>query len=519
LLQIQTIIWVLAFLVLSQNHSVLVVNAVPSQTHTHTNSETYAIGMTTIPPRFSSVHHTILSWLGQVNNENNISQNNDKHFLYPSYVFVFVPNKYKRFKVKKNHVSKSEINHNNNSSSSSADSLTDILIEKFSQMSRSRSELIHSCRIRVLGPNGKSSDIEVSHNSTHQQQQLQQLCIIHVVVAAVQDDLGPAVKYAGCMQMAHEWDIHSSPVDYPSLALHAVPTQWVVSDDDVAYSPTTLSRYSQSRKLEGLELELTLGQEGNSDKSGTRSTLTLAGSPTQTQTQIKTQSQEMILKNTVFTHFSEDYRLILKLDDEPFKRPVMHIQGVDTVCFPASLFQQHRSHFNSMWNSNHDSDIDNMSDITTHTHTHITIPVATLAIELFNAGLRYFHRKCPSSFYQDDYIVSFLLNIGDVHVQSLWNNDHVAKHVNDVSKSHHQMHMHPNVHEREESTKECIAKNTNHAFLYLKEYEYQQKQQMYIKQMKMKMKMKPKPIKSNLNQRGVGVGGTKEREIEVKSEL
>ena len=66
--------------------------------------------------------------------------------------------------------------------------------------------------------------------------------------------------------------------------------------------------------------------------------------------------------------------------------------------------------------------------------------------------------------------MSFLLNIGDVHVQSLWNNDHVAKHVNDVSKSHHQMHMHPNVHEREESTKECIAKNTNRAFLYLKDF-------------------------------------------------
>jgi len=40
---------------------------------------------------------------------------------------------------------------------------------------------------------------------------------------------------------------------------------------------------------------------------------------------------------------------------------------------------------------------------------------------------------------------------------SAWNNDHVAKHVQGVSKSNSQMHMKPQVFEREEDTKACLA--------------------------------------------------------------
>jgi hypothetical protein len=132
------------------------------------------------------------------------------------------------------------------------------------------------------------------------------------------------------------------------------------------------------------------------------------------------------------THFSEDYRLQYQLSgvDSPVER-VLHIQGVDTYLIPQSILKSHYT--NRMG----------------------------LHFEVFIRAVNSFHQICPESFYQDDYIVSYLLHRAGIRMYSVWNNDNMASHVEGVSKSNSQMHMNPNVFKREEITKICIVENSH----------------------------------------------------------
>jgi hypothetical protein len=137
--------------------------------------------------------------------------------------------------------------------------------------------------------------------------------------------------------------------------------------------------------------------------------------------------------NCGLTHFSEDYRLQYQLTSgegvvSPVER-VLHIQGVDTYMIPHSILQDH--YINKMG----------------------------LHHEVFGRAVDSFHHVCPESFFQDDYIVSYLLHRAGVRMQSVWNNDNMAAHVEGVSKSNSQMHMNSNVFKREEITKLCIVEN------------------------------------------------------------
>ena len=119
----------------------------------------------------------------------------------------------------------------------------------------------------------------------------------------------------------------------------------------------------------------------------------------------------------------------------------MHIQGVDTVNIPDDLLRRHQTPVG---------------------HAHATTvglsSIPSMSLSGFEAGLRFFHKVCPASYYQDDYLVALLFNIADVAVRSTWNTHHVAHHVEGVSKNHAQMHMSSKVHAREEETKACIVK-------------------------------------------------------------
>ena len=127
------------------------------------------------------------------------------------------------------------------------------------------------------------------------------------------------------------------------------------------------------------------------------------------------------------THFSEDYRIAFLLDNESQHRTPIHVQGVDTFMISNRVFE-----------SQHDSS-------------------GPLSFETFRTIVQYFHQNCPSTFYQDDYIISFLLNMANITLTSIWNNDNMAEHIEGVSKSNFQMHMHQNVFVREHATKKCIV--------------------------------------------------------------
>mmetsp|Transcript_19971 Transcript_19971/g.28693 ORF Transcript_19971/g.28693 Transcript_19971/m.28693 type:complete len:316 (+) Transcript_19971:51-998(+) len=125
----------------------------------------------------------------------------------------------------------------------------------------------------------------------------------------------------------------------------------------------------------------------------------------------------------VLTHFKIESRVNVNITG--VFTPVQHIQGVDTVLLPRHLLlQQAKSN-------------------------------GVLSHDIFTTGVEEFHKVCPDSFYQDDYIMSFLVAISGASVESVWTGGKVAHHVTGVSKSNQQMHIHPNVFKREETAKAC----------------------------------------------------------------
>lgn len=137
------------------------------------------------------------------------------------------------------------------------------------------------------------------------------------------------------------------------------------------------------------------------------------------------------IKNNVLTHFPEDNRVKVNINNEII--PLNHVQGVDTIFFPTSLLlNQYLNGYSFCYNN-------------------------------LKILLKYFHSKCIDSFYQDDYIISYVLALGGIKVNSIWNNDNVAKHIEGISKSNMQMHLNAKVFKRESNTKECIQLHSNEA--------------------------------------------------------
>eukprot|EP01041_Mallomonas_annulata_P006143 gene6143-12443_t len=179
---------------------------------------------------------------------------------------------------------------------------------------------------------------------------------------------------------------------------------WIICDDDVSYIPYTISRYTQA---------------------------------------LQNMSQYPSNHHQVLTHFKSEHRMTVKLLDSSqstSKRyrlsPVRHVQCVDTILLPYTFVQ-------SQFLSN-----------------------GPLSYSKFTKALLYYHTVCPQSYYQDDYIISFLLHLSGAIVTSLWNDQHqwqqqsVARHIEGVSTSHRQMHMHHMLHVREELTKMCVMETS-----------------------------------------------------------
>ena len=131
-------------------------------------------------------------------------------------------------------------------------------------------------------------------------------------------------------------------------------------------------------------------------------------------------------QNKILTHFKSHPRINAVINNAPTS--IQHLQGVDTILFPTSLLSSTSS---------------------------FSFPIASTAVS-------FLHSKCPESFYQDDYVISFLVSLSHSEdIQSIWSGQKVAHHVNGVSKAGQQMHTHKDVFHREEETKHCIAKYSN----------------------------------------------------------
>jgi hypothetical protein len=173
--------------------------------------------LTTIPPRFLTVHHVIQSWLQQD--------------TPPDVIVLFIPETYTNF-----------IGESRRDPKKNMKTLTSELSVRFPQE-------IQSGRILVQSMN---------------------------------HDWGPITKYVGLFEHHKELERKTSSVDY-----------WVIGDDDVRYSPNTLSDY----------LAAISKNEKNQKK--------------------------------ILTHFKSHPRITATINSVP--TPIQHLQGVDTILFPSAL--------------------------------------------------------------------------------------------------------------------------------------------------------------------------------------
>lgn len=309
-----------------------------------------AISITTIPPRFNYISQSLVSWFYQD--------------LMPAYIFIHVPQRYRRFKQKTRKLS--------------------------SEMKKLSGPMTYAQKLReVLASNDMLLKLQASSNPSPK-----------VIVHEIERDWGPATKLVGLLQINSNWSISYRDADFLQP-----PDYWLIADDDVSYAKHTISSY--------------------------RTAILQMKSP-----------QNFFEKSSLkfaMTHFLSEERLFLHLDKENEPRRVAHVQGVDTILFPSNVLSTSSLHENN-------------------DHRYLSSP----SIEII---FIFFHGICPESFYQDDYLISLLLNFAGFQVKSIGTHgNNVAGHIEGVSKSNSQMHMHSEVFDREESTKSCITRHANRAY-------------------------------------------------------
>jgi hypothetical protein len=221
-----------------------------------------------------------------------------------------------------------------------------------------------------------------------------------IKIVMLDEDYGPITRFIGVLS-EFERDIRNKCFEDTQI----YPDYWLISDDDVIYSRFTTMKYDYYLER----------YHGNMPVASSHS-----------------HHVEVINPKLCLTQFVEDYRIyyfLRKYGDERDSKEIIprHLQGVDTYLLTHTYFEQ----------SYHERNLLNY-----HITTHL---------------IEYLHEElCPESFYQDDYLVSFFLSLLEVPVYSIWNDDKLTVHVNNVSTSHFQMHLDKQVFFREEQTKSCL---------------------------------------------------------------
>lgn len=264
-------------------------------------------------------------------------------------------------------------------------------------------------------------------------------------------DWGPITKFLGVLQEQTTPNCYANS-DFPDF--------WIFADDDVAYSPFTVQKYlswwnvlsKQSENLvltnfsEDYRVFYRFGSGADSTGTGASTgagiTATSVGSVANTDIGTGTASgagtADAVGAGTGIAGIVVGADGTVVVTDNESTDPsaaghpehanirvVPHVQGVDTYFLSQNNLREQLSH---------------------GLLHHVT---TTKAVE-------FFHDTCPESFYQDDYLVSFLFHLSGLRVRSTWTNDNHAVHVEGVSKNHFQMHMAEEVFAREKATKNCI---------------------------------------------------------------
>jgi hypothetical protein len=270
---------------------------------TISQSASYAVSLTTIPPRFNYVHNTIRSWLHQT--------------VPPTQVVIFVPNRYRRFRKKVS-----------------------------------------------------SNDVTPYHEQLRASLMMNGVTDERVQVVAVDEDWGPITKFIGSMH-------HQAVLSNNGVFI----SHWLYSDDDVFYLPTLALQYQDA--LASLPSPVT----------------------------------DPRYHNVGYTMFATESRLQFQLTQEASPRHVSHIQGVDTYIIPSGALAELFQHGSSTPHATNPGGQIQGEPVLSLNGCRETPHFNLKSIERL---VRHYHSTvCPESFYQDDYIVSLLLDLAGIKMISL----------------------------------------------------------------------------------------------------
>ena len=480
------------------------------------DSHSYDVAFTTIPPRFYHIHHTIISWLHQI--------------MKPNKIFIFIPLTYKRFrkviKIKKNNNDncmnkcscyvKDNYNCNNNSCINKNNSFMDNKNDKILSMKQQ----LH----QILLQNKNLTDYLLNHT---------------INIIEVNRDYGPITKLIGILQLLHHKITNTSFLLSSSVSpFQYVPSSyWILCDDDVTYN----------KRLSVVYFNAFMKSNNITKSSSSFSSSSLSSSSSSSSS---LNNHFIPYQFNGFTMFSKESRLQYTIDRNKVAVDDYYKKGVDDDYYIKVVVDDNHnevkgddnnnkrdeyniSHdtvsnddYNNYNNSNHhDKNDDNYKndddndDILIRYIQHIQgvdsymIPMNALSYQYYYHGPLYINNTikiinylqdhlCYESFYQDDYVASFLFDISNINMVSLRdsstsasrsstsssytddknnnynnnnnNNDNyiyidddekddntkvMIHNIDGVSKFFYQMHMNEDVFIREYITQQCLMNN------------------------------------------------------------
>jgi hypothetical protein len=278
-------------------------------------------------------------------------------------------------------------------------------------------------------------------------------------------DWGPVTKFIGSLlYQEHLLKVRgrSFDIDY-----------WMYCDDDVQYREDVVRYYAQQINLR-TEHQISHSTE-LVDEVGTSD----AGSENAFQR----------YDSNGYTLFAAEKRLHFSLSHESSSRHVSHIQGVDSYLIPTSAFG-----INVKQSQVHTADTSDIGpDIlltTTEEYSQARTSPLSNVTNIVHIVEHYHARICPEAYYQDDYMVSFLLNLAGTDMVSIRNpcahglvtpaqlattpvgNDldicrsglNLVAPIVGVTKENYQMHLKEEVFVRESITQQCLMDTAEDAY-------------------------------------------------------
>ena len=264
-------------------------------------------------------------------------------------------------------------------------------------------------------------------------------------------DFGPLTKFIGSLQYQIEHTHMKSGfwVDY-----------WMYCDDDMKYRPQLAQYYMQ-------QIDNYANKNSKNDQLEMDNVLLSASESELMYNEIGIAKP---YHSMAYTLFSSEQRLHFQLAHEHSPRHITHIQGVDTYMIPTEALGI--------------LDLPTEKVMTQRTgEDSINIRPLSDVLNVERLVQQYHSTVCPESYYQDDYVVSFLLNLAGINVTSIQNpckvlglNPHddlckkgvnMVESIEGLTKSHFQMHLNEDVFRREHVTQHCLMNTADVAYRIL----------------------------------------------------